>query len=157
MMRAVAQPVAPVRWHSLAGFVGFQAAWWATALLARAQRPALATVAMLAFVSAHVAMRRGGRRGASGLLVCAAALLGLGMEGGLRSTGLLSYDVALDAAPAPAFMIALWAGFACTLETSLRSITRRPMVAAMVVPRHRSMRTSAHAGSTPSGEGWTHG
>jgi 1-acyl-sn-glycerol-3-phosphate acyltransferase len=117
---------------SLAGFVGFQAAWWAAALLARAHRPGLAALAMLAFVVAHVALRRRGVRGASGLLACTAALLGLAVEGALRSSGMLSYDAAIDGAPAPAFMIALWAGFACTLQTSLRSLTKRPLLGVSV-------------------------
>jgi 1-acyl-sn-glycerol-3-phosphate acyltransferase len=115
---------------SVLGFVEFQAAWWATALLARAGHGAWAAAAAALFVVAHLARAR--RRFASGALVVLAAVLGVIADGALRAAGVVSFPVDVDMAPSPPFMIALWAAFACTLETSLAGLATRPLVAAVV-------------------------
>jgi 1-acyl-sn-glycerol-3-phosphate acyltransferase len=107
----------------VAWFVAFQAAWFGTALLAH-NHPARAAVPMIAFVALHLWL--GSRARMATLSLCAgAAVLGLAVDSALRVQGATSF-----AAPGVAWwMVALWAGFACTLETTLANVARRPAVA----------------------------
>ena len=113
----------------LANVLLFQAAWLAGVLGAAHGRPWLGPVAALATVVWHLARAR--RALPEALLVAAALALGAVFESLLVLGGWLRFDTGVIAAViAPAWMIALWAVFATTLNVSLRVLHRRRAVAA---------------------------
>lgn len=114
--------------------VEFQAAWWATALLARAGHGWLAVIPTIAFCALHLA--RSPSRAASLLLAAAAAVLGAVVDGVLARIGSVAFPAALamDVCgwPVAPFMVGLWAAFACTLEAGLAGLARRPFMGLVV-------------------------
>lgn len=105
----------PALWSTLAPVVALQAAWWSTVLLARSGHGAAAALPSLALVVVVTALAR--HRAARLALAALGALLGAVVDGALRAAGLIAFPANVDAAPAPAFMIALWAAFAAALPT----------------------------------------
>ena len=107
-------------------FVGYQAAWWGAALLARAGMGNAATAAMLAFAGVAWAFDRNRRARAQLMAACLAC--GIVLDGSLRAAGVLTFPAALDGAPSPAFLMAIWVGFALALPIPF--VSARPAVAA---------------------------
>jgi hypothetical protein len=103
--------------HSLANFAGFQIAWWACVLGAAHGAPWLGVVACLAFVALQ--WLASSRRRADAWLVLCAALTGLAFDGLLAQLGWIDYRDSAGALPAPAWIVALWAAFAMTINHSL--------------------------------------
>ena len=108
-------------------FVGYQLAWWAGAALARAHRAAEATALMLAF--AALALATSPRRAATARLMAASVAVGVLLDGGMRAAGLLAFSSSIDAAPAPPFMMSIWAAFACVLP--IPWVSARPLAGAV--------------------------
>jgi len=115
----------------LANFVLFQAAWLCGVLGAAHGRPWLGPVVALVAVAWHLARAR--RALPEALLLAAALALGAAFENLLVLGGWLRFETAgVVAASAPAWMIALWAVFATTLNVSLRVLHRRHAAAAVL-------------------------
>lgn len=112
----------------LANVLLFQAAWFSGVLGAAHGRPWLGPAAALAVVAWHLARAR--RALPEALLLAAALALGAAFENFLVRGGWLRFETSEIAALAPAWIIALWAAFATTLNVSLRALHRRPAVAA---------------------------
>ena len=106
----------------------FQAAWMASVLGAAHGRPWLGPIAALAVVAWHLARAR--RVLPEALLLAAALALGAAFESLLVLGGWLRFETGIPAIGAPAWMIALWAAFATTLNVSMRMLHRRRIVAA---------------------------
>lgn len=123
-MRSRSVPLTTV----LANFLLFQAAWLAGVLGAAHGRPWLGPVVALAAVAWHLARAR--RALPEALLLAAALVLGAAFENFLVLGGWLRFETSEIAALAPAWMVALWAAFATTLNVSLRVLHHRPVVAA---------------------------
>lgn len=103
-------------------------AWWACVLLADAGRPALGSLAMLAFVAAHLLL--GGR--ADARLIAAAAVTGLFADSALVLSGAIAFPERTRLGPwSPLWMAALWAGFGAQLRHSLAWLVRSPVRAAV--------------------------
>jgi len=112
-----------------ANVVLFQAAWLTGVLGAASGRPWLGPLAALAVVAWHLA--RAKRALPEALLLAAALALGAAFESLLVWGGWLRFETGqVAAAIAPAWMIALWAVFATTLNVSLRLLHNRHVVAA---------------------------
>jgi len=103
--------------YALANFAGFQIAWWACVLGATHDAPWVGVVACVAFVALQ--WLASPRRRADAWLVACAALAGLMLDGSLAQLGWIDYYGNIGALPAPAWIIALWAAFAMTINHSL--------------------------------------
>jgi len=103
--------------HSLANFAGFQIAWWACVLGAAHGAPWLGVVACVAFVALQ--WLASSRRRADAWLVVCAALMGVAFDGLLAQLGWIDYRGSIGALAAPAWIVALWAAFAMTINHSL--------------------------------------
>lgn len=113
----------------LGNFLGFQAGWWACALGAAGGRPLLGPAVMGLFLLGELLVRRRGA-GALALLCGAAVVLGAACDAALIRVGALAFHGS-PALP-PLWMMALWAGFAATLDQSLGWLRGRPVLAALV-------------------------
>jgi hypothetical protein len=109
--------------------LGFQLGWFACVLGAARGLALAGTLVAAAVVAAHFALSR--RPGVEAQLALAAMVLGLVWDGLCVQLGWIAY-----AAPgpwpalAPAWIIAMWALFATTLNVSLRTLQTRPGLAA---------------------------
>ncbi|MET3928612.1 hypothetical protein ABIE51_000499 [Lysobacter sp. OAE881] len=103
--------------HAFANFVGFQIAWWACVLGAAHGARWLGVVACVAFVGLQ--WLASARRRADAWLVGCAVLMGLVLDGLLAQLGWIDYRGSIAALPAPAWILALWAAFAMTINHSL--------------------------------------
>lgn len=114
--------------RSLLVFLGFQGGWWACALGAGRGAPWLGPLVMGAFLLGALVTRSPRvSAGRFALLILAAAAVGAASDALLVRAGALRF---LSAGwPVPLWMIALWAGFAATLEPSLGWLLRRPLLA----------------------------
>lgn len=115
---AAERPGRSWRGRTIGNLLAYQAGWWACVLGAGAGDgrigPAVTAVAVLG----HLAITRD--RAGEGALVLGAALLGYLMDSGLILLGLVEFPAsAALGGPSPLWMVALWAGFATTLNDSL--------------------------------------
>jgi hypothetical protein len=109
----------------------FQAGWFACVLGAANGAPWIGLVAVGAIVAWHVGRAR--ERGSELRLLLLALLVGALFETLLVQTGWLRFEAgAWIADMAPAWMIALWANFAMTLNVSLRPLRERLGLAALL-------------------------
>lgn len=110
--------------------LGYQAVWLIAVLGAARGAPgwgiaaAAAFVALQWWVSAHKA--------GDAILVAAALALGMVLDGLLGQSGWLRYASAQPALVAPAWILAIWAAFALTLNHSLRFLQGRPAWGALL-------------------------
>jgi 1-acyl-sn-glycerol-3-phosphate acyltransferase len=111
------------RMRVLLDVVGFQAAWWVSALCARNGGTWQGPLTMALFLAGHTLLTARGRRGAQLVLAGLAALLGLLVDSALVAIGAVGFRATTVPLLPPAWMIALWAGFAVTLETTMRAAT----------------------------------
>lgn len=117
-----------MRWM-LFNVLGFQAVWWACVLGAGAGRAWAGPLAVAAFAVVHLRLTPTPARDLR--LLAAAVLFGLLLDGLFGASGLLVYAAANGpAALAPAWILALWAGFALTLTHSMAWLATRPLAAA---------------------------
>jgi hypothetical protein len=104
----------------LAAIGGAAAGWWW-----------LGPLALLLFAAWQ--LPRSTQRRADVLLVACAALLGFAVDSLFAQSGLLSYSAAVPWAQwAPAWIVALWASFALTLNHSLAWLKRHLLIAALL-------------------------
>jgi 1-acyl-sn-glycerol-3-phosphate acyltransferase len=112
--------------------VGFQAAWWASALTATTA-PLLGPVAMLAFVVGHALVTPRGHRAASFLLAALAAVVGLVVDNALVAVGAVAFPGSrLLVGAVPLWMLGLWSGFALTIPSTLATATATTTRAAVL-------------------------
>ncbi|MGD2062094.1 MAG: DUF2878 domain-containing protein [Nitrospirota bacterium] len=113
----------------LANVLAFQAGWFACVLGGAYQRPWLGTAAAAVIVAAHLA--GAGARAREATLVGLVALIGFAWDSALVAVGWFHYasGTIVDGG-APAWILALWALFATTLNVSLRWLRGRPLLAA---------------------------
>jgi hypothetical protein len=109
----------------------FQVGWFACVLGAARQAAWIGLAAVAAIVAWHVI--RAEERGREIRLLLLAAAMGALFETLLVQTGWLRFDSGIwYAGIAPAWMIALWANFATTLNVSLRPLRSRLGIAALL-------------------------
>lgn len=109
--------------------LGYQAAWFvAVGFAARglAWPGIVACVGFAALTWWHSPLRQSDLR-----LVAAALACGLLLDGALAATGWLHYAAPMPALPAPAWIVALWAAFAMTLQHSMQWLLARPLAAVL--------------------------
>jgi hypothetical protein len=110
--------------------LGFQAVWWACVLGAGSGMGWMGPLAAAVFAAVHLRFTPTPARDRR--LLAAAVLLGLVLDGLLGASGLLAYAQAVGPfALAPAWILALWAGFALTLTHSMAFFERRAIAAAL--------------------------
>ena len=113
----------------LINLVLFKAGWLACVMLAAADRPALATLAVAAVVLVH--LLRVAVPVKEALFLLAAALIGLAWESFLLSTGLLQYPESSQSGTwAPHWIVAMWVLFATTINHGLEWVKRNWMLSA---------------------------
>jgi hypothetical protein len=109
----------------------FQAGWFACVLGAANGVPWIGLVAVAAVVTWHVAQARD--RGPELRLLLLATVVGALFETVLARTGWMQFNAGVwIAGAAPAWMVALWANFATTLNVSLRALRDRLGFAALL-------------------------
>jgi hypothetical protein len=108
---------------TLINAVAYQIGWFACVLGAAYQLPWIGTLVSLGVVALHLVITT--RPHSEFMLIVAAALIGLVLDSSLASTGLVAFPsgVFIEGV-SPHWMIALWVGFATTLNVSLRWLTR---------------------------------
>ena len=113
----------------IANVLGFQAVWFASVIGAANGLPWAGPAAAALFIGAHFAWTPDRR---SDLRMLAIALpLGLVADSALAATGVLRFDSAWPSSLlAPAWILAMWAGFALTLHHSMAFLRGRPWAAA---------------------------
>lgn len=116
--------------RALVNLALFQAGWFASVLAASRGLPWIGVGAVAAIVCLHL-LGLGKRREIR--LVAACAAVGLAIDTVFLQTGIVSY--ASPTRPswlAPAWIVAMWANFAITLEHSLAWLARRPVVSGVL-------------------------
>ena len=109
----------------------FQVGWFACVLGAARQAPWIGLVAVAAIAAWHIVHAE--ERGREIRLLLLAAAMGALFETLLVQIGWLRFDAGVWlAGVAPAWMIALWANFATTLNVSLRPLRGRLGLAAIL-------------------------
>jgi len=106
-----------------ANLLGYQAVWFAAVIGAAHDASWVGVAAAALFVAAQMAAshdRRSDRR-----LVLCALLAGILLDGTLASFGVLQYASADALLPAPAWILAVWAAFAMTMNHSLAFLRGR--------------------------------
>lgn len=117
--------------------VAYQLVWFATVLGAGRGLWWPGPLAALAFAALHlgVVVRDAGEWRRDLALLAAAVACGLVIDGLLSGSGAVVFAAATPALPpggAPLWMLTLWAAFALTLRHSLRAVTARPVLAALL-------------------------
>lgn len=113
---------------NLVNFVAFQVVWFAAVIGASKGLWWPGPVAVVVFAIAHLSspMRVGG----DGLLIAVALLLGVIIDSAYAVSGVLSYTAPFPSTQlAPLWILALWVGFALTLNHSLAYLAHRPLIA----------------------------
>ncbi len=109
----------------------YQALWFACLIGAGRGQPWLGVAVAVLVVGVRLGMTTDLRRDA--ILIAASAVIGYVLDSALVFAGLLRFPAhAQLAGPSPLWMVALWAGFATTLNGSLSVLRGRPIVAAVV-------------------------
>lgn len=117
--------------------LAYQLVWFASVFGAGHGRWWPGPLAALAFAALHLGavVRDRGERRRDLALVAAAVACGLLIDGALSMSGAVvfaAHDPALPSGGAPLWMLTLWASFALTLRHSLRTLTTRPALAALL-------------------------
>jgi hypothetical protein len=119
------------QYATVANAVGYQLVWFACVAGAAAGRVWPGLLAAAVFMVAT--LRLGGCWRADVRTLAIAVPLGFGLDSAFAAAGWLAYD---PPGPwplaAPAWIAALWLGFAMTLNHSLRFLRRRPVAAALL-------------------------
>jgi hypothetical protein len=116
--------------RGLVNFALAEVGWFAAVAGAAAGRPWLGPLVTVGVVAVHLVVARG--RAGEWLLLVVSGLVGLGLDGLLKVTGVVAY--AADVAPAswlaPVWIVALWLLFATMLNESLAWLQGRTALAA---------------------------
>lgn len=111
--------------------LGFQIAWWACVLLARADAAWVGLGVAVAAVALHLAVSPA--RASEAWFIPLAAMLGYTADTAATLLGALDFEVGRPRAlPAPIWVAALWLAFATTLNTGFAWMRDRIFVAAAV-------------------------
>lgn len=115
----------------LANLVASQAVWFLSLWGAGTGRHWLGSVALAAFVALQVAV--GGQPGKDLRLGGIAALCGFALDTAYLRAGLVGYAAPLPWPDvAPYWIVAMWVNFGLTLDSCLRGLQRRPLLAAVL-------------------------
>jgi hypothetical protein len=110
-------------------FLAYQCAWFACVIGAAAHRPAIGLIVVLGVIVLHLCLAA--QAGRELRLIGIAVLAGAAFETLLAASGWVRAESLLPGGrDAPLWMVALWAGFATTLNVSLRSLRRRYLITA---------------------------
>lgn len=113
---------------NLVNFVAFQAVWFAAVVGASYGLWWPGPIAAIVFAAAHFLSPMRVRD--DGVLIVVALLLGVVIDSAFAISGALSYAAPFPSAQfAPLWILALWVGFALTLNHSLAYLAHRPVVA----------------------------
>ncbi|MFC1688583.1 DUF2878 domain-containing protein [Pseudomonadota bacterium] len=115
--------------HVIKNLAFFKIGWVACVMFAAAGKPGLATLSVAAVALVHLMGVKVPLK--EGLLLLAAALMGLGWESFMVWTGLVRYPGHESAALAPYWIVAMWVLFATTINHGLRWAKRNWWVAAL--------------------------
>jgi hypothetical protein len=117
--------------RNLLNAIVFQAAWFACVLGGARDLELAAILAVAAAVAMHLALAR--RRAPEVALVVIVAFIGLVWDSLLVALGVMAYPSgSLAAGLAPAWIVAMWALFATTLNLSLGWLKGRPLLASLL-------------------------
>ena len=105
-----------------ANLVGYQMTWFAVAWSAGAGRAWIGICACVAFIACQWLASHTRKADARALL--AALACGLVIDGVMAGSGLVQYRSAAPGFPAPAWILALWAAFAMTINHSMAWFAR---------------------------------
>ncbi len=109
----------------------YQILWFACLIGAGQGYPWLGVAVAVVVIAVQLAVTNDRRRDVT--LIVASAVIGYVLDSALALTGMLRFPPhAQLAGPSPLWMVALWAGFATTLNGSLSLLRGRPIVAAVV-------------------------
>lgn len=109
----------------------YQVLWLACLIGAGRGWPWLGVVTAVVVIAVHLSLTRDRRSDA--MLIIAGAVIGYVADSILVLAGLMRFPVhAQLLGPSPLWMVALWAGFATTLNGSLSLLRGRPIVAAVL-------------------------
>lgn len=113
----------------LANLIGYQLVWLLVVWSAGASRPLIGIGAAITFVIAQLAASR--TRRTDLLLVLVALIGGVLVDGLLARSGWVQYAANDGVLIAPAWILALWAAFAMTMNHSLHWLLGTPLIAAL--------------------------
>jgi hypothetical protein len=106
-----------------ANLLGYQAVWFGTVIAASRGMPWIGVALAVAFVLLQWSLSH--ERRSDLRLVACALLIGLVLDGSIAASGLLRYTASTPPLAAPAWILALWAAFALTLNHSLAFLRGR--------------------------------
>jgi hypothetical protein len=117
--------------RKLLNFGAFQLAWFACVLGGASDRVLAGTLVVAAAIGLHLGLSI--RPWREAVLVVVASAIGLFWDSLIVSLGLMSYPSGVVAAGlAPTWIVAMWALFATTLNSSLGWLRGRPLLAALM-------------------------
>lgn len=111
-----------------ANLVGYQLVWFGVVILAARGQPWLSVGLAATFAAAQWLVST--RQASDVRLLACAVACGVVLDGSLAASGLLEYASPQPAMLAPAWILALWAAFAMTLNHSMTFLRGRPLLAA---------------------------
>lgn len=111
-----------------ANLVGYQLAWFGVVICAARGQPWLSVALAAAF--AAVQWYASKQQASDARLLASALACAIVLDGSLAASGLLQYASPQPALLAPAWILALWAAFAMTLNHSMTFLRGRPLLAA---------------------------
>lgn len=111
-------------------FVGYQLVWFAAVVGAARAQPLLGVVAAALFAASQLFASPDAKADAFAMLLAVA--LGMAIDGGLQASGLLQYASPQPGLLAPAWILAIWAAFALTLNHSLAFLHGRTALATLL-------------------------
>jgi hypothetical protein len=112
-------------------FIAFQLVWFAAVAGASYDNGWIGPIAVLPF--AIYQLRPGFKVRGDTRLMLVAIVVGFATDSLMAGTGLAQYAAAMPSAHfAPLWIVSLWAGFALTLNHSMRWLARRPFMAALL-------------------------
>jgi len=111
-----------------ANLVGYQLVWFGVVICAARGQPWLSVALAGAFAAAQ--WRASKQQASDARLLACAVACGIVLDGSLAGSGLLQYASPQPALLAPAWILALWAAFAMTLNHSMTFLRGRPLLAA---------------------------
>jgi hypothetical protein len=110
--------------------IGYQVIWSMGVLGAARGTPAWGIAAALLFVLVQWSLSRYRRNDL--VLLVVSVTLGIAIDGAFNTSGWLHYASAQPALLAPAWVLAIWAAFALTVNHSLQFLQGRPLLAALL-------------------------
>jgi hypothetical protein len=115
---------------TLFNLLGYQAVWFAAVIGAGNGETWPALLACALFAATQVPTSP--RPAVALRLLAVAIAVGLVFDGALARSGLATYAATGPVVPAPAWILAIWAAFALTLDASLAFLQRRLLLAALL-------------------------